>query len=459
MTTQGPRLIFRFVVPTTAELLAQRLRSYRRESGWLVGEVWHELSPIRDSEDTQGHTKLLLTDHTDGAGTVYPASIRYALDDLQPWLAARVSLIVYAYLHSQAVISYTYQVLSNLFTDYPETGRAEYSVPFVLKELPENLHGEYAKLINWFERHGGSRVNPLRHVWDYAGREPDMSERDYPAVTWLLDTSAGTFSTWLLASWPDSDPIQLELVTLRLGRLRQDRASTREDGSINLIMGGSCQYGESEQHFGLEEMLTPVIRLVLLPLTADRVEARLSWRLDCDGLRAHLVNVLDAIAARWPELRRTIQGPIAPTPQPQTYRDLFTAGLSSITAGRDVMLDRIVPEPLRWRPPTAIGGPIEPTPEILANLERLRQERLGQASQAPPRVRTRTIEKAKSAKYGTDFDLSYDDVKRIVTQAKAWLSAGGKLPEFYRSMGPKDTDAGYFTLGTLRKWLRDPCFE
>jgi hypothetical protein len=222
--------------------------------------------------------------------------------------------------------------------------------------------------------------------------------------------------------------------------LRQDRASTREDGSINLVMGGSCQYGESEQHFGLEEMLTPVIRLVLLPLTADRVEARLSWRLDCDGLRAHLVNVLDAIAARWPELRRTIQGPIAPTHKSITYSPRPTLS-----------------RPYPWK--NSFGGPIEPTPQVLANWKRLQQESLGRAPLAAPPAGTRTIEKAKSAKYGTYRVLSYDDVKEIVTRGKAWQSRGGKMPEFYKSLGLRETDDGYFTLATLRKWLRDPCFE
>lgn len=358
MTKQGPRLIFRILAPTTAELLAQRLRSYRRESGWLVGDVWHELSPIRESEDTQGHTRLLQTEHTDGAGTVYPASIRYTLDDLQPWGAARVSLIIYAYLHSHAVIAYVYQVISNLLAEYPDSGRLEYSVPFVLRELPQDLHGDYSELISWFERQGGRRINPLRHVWEYAGREPDMSKKDYPAVTWILDTPAGMFSTWLLASWPDSEPIEIELVTLHLGQMRQDQPA-RADGSINLVMGGSCGYGDFGEHWTLEEMPEPVIRLVLLPLAADRVEVRLTWRLDCDGLRAHLVSVLDAIAARWPELRRTIQGPIAPSPQPQTYRDLLPDGLR-ITPAQDP-------------PAGALSG--APTREEFPNWEELQRER------------------------------------------------------------------------------------
>lgn len=431
MTIQGPRLIFRILAPTTAELLAQRLRSYRRESGWLVGDVWHELSPIRESEDTQGHTRLLQTEHTDGAGTVYPASIRYTLDDLQPWGAARVSLIIYAYLHSYAVIAYVYQVISNLLAEYPDTGRLEYSVPFVLAELPQDLHGDYSELISWFERQGGRRINPLRHVWKYAGREPDMGKKDYPAVTWIQDTSAGTFATWLLASWPEAEPIEIELVTLHLGRLWQDPPA-RADGSINLVMGGSCGYGDFGEHWTLEEMPEPVIRLVLLPLAADRVEVRLTWRLDCDGLRAHLVSVLDAIAARWPELRRTIRGPLAPSPQPQT--------------------------PAPWEVPLE-NQRIEPTPHILANWERLQREGINVVSQTtPPASRPPSIEKAKSAKYGTGRDLTYDDVKEIITQCNAWTARGGKVSAFYKFKG-KETGDGSFALETLRKWLTDPRFE
>lgn len=431
MTIQGPRLTFRILVPTTAELLAQRLRSYRRESGWLVGDVAHELSPIRESEDTQGHTRVLQTEHTDGAGTAYPASIRYMLDDLQPWGAARVSLIIYAYLHSHAVIAYVYQVISNLLAEYPDIGRLEYSVPFVLRELAQDLHGEYSELISWFERQGGRRINPLRHVWEYAGREPDMGKKDYPSITWILDTNAGTFSTWLLASWPEAEPIEIELVTLLLGRLWQDQPA-RADGSINLVMGGSCQYGDFGIDWALEEMPEPVIRLVLLPLAAGRVEARLTWRLDCDGLRAHLVSVLDAIAARWPELRRTIQGPIAPSPLPRTLAP--------------------------WEVPLE-DQRIEPTPQILANWERMQQEGLNRVTQTtPPGKRPPSIEKAKSAKYGTNRDLAYDDVKEIVSQCNAWTDRGGKVSAFYEFKG-KETGDGSFTLETLRKWLRDPRFK
>lgn len=390
MTTQGPRLTFRVLVDTTAELLAPRLRSYRRESKWLVGDVWHELSPIRESEDTHGHTKLLLTEHTDAAGTVYPPSIRYMLDNLQPPQAARVLLTMDSYLHDHAVVSYTYQVFSNLMADYP-TAQVEYFVPFALIELAENLHRDYNELIDLVERLGGRQEQSLRHVMGYGSitsiLTPDARESDSPVVTWILNTSADTFATWLLASWPESKPIKLDTVTLFLGQLREHpRAGgspwvhvkpghpppARADGPINLVMRGNLGYGDFGEAFTLEQMPDPVIRLALLPLAAERVEARLTWRMDSDGLRAHLVSVLDAIAARWPELRRTIQGPLAPSPQPQTYRDLFNDELriTSITSARDRMLDRIVPEATAQYTVPAIPQPIELDARRAAQIER-----------------------------------------------------------------------------------------
>lgn len=381
MTTQGPRLTFRVLVDTTADLLAPRLRSYRRESGWLVGDVWHELSPIRESEDTHGHTKLLLTEHTDATGALYPPSIRYILDDLQPPQAARVLLTIYSYLHSHAVVSYTYQVFSSLMADYP-AAQVEYLVPFVLKELSENLHKDYSELIDLVERLGGRQEQSLRHVMGYGSiaaiLAPDARKSDLPIVTWILDTNAGTFATWLLASWPESAPIGLDTVTLFLGQLRQEQPA-RANGPVGLVMRGHLAYGDFSEAFTLEQMPDPVIHLALFPLAADRVEARLTWRMDSDGLRVHLVSVLDAIVARWPELRRTIQGPLAPSPKPQTYREVLTDELR-ITRARDRMLDRIVPE---QEPPANAAQPAPwvplsgaPTREEFPNWEELQQARL-----------------------------------------------------------------------------------
>lgn len=102
---------------------------------------------------------------------------------------------------------------------------------------------------------------------------------------------------------------------------------------------------------------------------------------------------------------------------------------------------------------------IEPTPQILANWERRQQEGINVVSQAPtPASRPPSIEKAKSAKYGTGRDLTYDDVKEIVTQCNAWTARGGKVSAFYKFKG-KETGDGSFALETLRKWLTDPRFE
>lgn len=301
----GPRLTFEIRANTTAALLAQRLLTYRRGMPWLVGDVQHELSPIRDSEDTQGHTKVLLTAHTDGAGTSYPAPIRYVLDDLDPPQAARVLLTIHCYLNSHAVIAYMGQILSNLVADYPAANVA-FVVPFALRELAEDLRGEYAELIDWVERQGGRRLAGLRHVWGWGSfSAKGLADYDTQAAIWILNTSAETFRDWLQISWPEAQPIETDGATLFLGRLQ---LAPGPGGTVGLEVRGSWAIGDLDTKYTLERMPDPVISFAFVPLAADRVEVRMGWRLDLDGIRAHLVKVVDAIAARWPELRDTIQG-------------------------------------------------------------------------------------------------------------------------------------------------------
>jgi hypothetical protein len=56
-------------------------------------------------------------------------------------------------------------------------------------------------------------------------------------------------------------------------------------------------------------------------------------------------------------------------------------------------------------------------------------------------------------RYGTDKNLSRMDVKNIVKRCKAFTESGGKVTEFWR-----DYNENKYSLGTLRKWLKDKSF-
>lgn len=61
--------------------------------------------------------------------------------------------------------------------------------------------------------------------------------------------------------------------------------------------------------------------------------------------------------------------------------------------------------------------------------------------------------------YGSDRDLTIDQVRDIVRRCREYTARGGKVTEFYRHEGMTDTERGYYSLETLRGWLKDPRFR
>lgn len=61
-------------------------------------------------------------------------------------------------------------------------------------------------------------------------------------------------------------------------------------------------------------------------------------------------------------------------------------------------------------------------------------------------------------KYGTNRDLTFEDVKAIVTRCRAFQERGGKVPDFYDQLNLDPFGPRYFELETLRGWLKDPKF-
>ena len=61
-------------------------------------------------------------------------------------------------------------------------------------------------------------------------------------------------------------------------------------------------------------------------------------------------------------------------------------------------------------------------------------------------------------KYGTNRDMTIDEVRKIVNNCRSYMNQGGNAPEFYRqyckNSGPKS-----FALETLRSWLKKPKFS
>ncbi len=61
-------------------------------------------------------------------------------------------------------------------------------------------------------------------------------------------------------------------------------------------------------------------------------------------------------------------------------------------------------------------------------------------------------------KYGTNRDLSFEDVKAIVARCKAFQERGGKVPSFYDMQNITPGEPRSYELETLRGWLKDPRF-
>lgn len=67
---------------------------------------------------------------------------------------------------------------------------------------------------------------------------------------------------------------------------------------------------------------------------------------------------------------------------------------------------------------------------------------------------TLSSEDVTGQRYGTDRDLTIDDVRTIVARCLVFKRQGGKVTEFYRR---ENTDS--YTLETLRSWLKDKRFR
>ena len=65
----------------------------------------------------------------------------------------------------------------------------------------------------------------------------------------------------------------------------------------------------------------------------------------------------------------------------------------------------------------------------------------------------------QGGRYGTNRDLTFEDVARIVKRCRAWQKRGGKVPDFYRSRDITPGGAGFYELSTLRSWLYSEKFK
>lgn len=65
----------------------------------------------------------------------------------------------------------------------------------------------------------------------------------------------------------------------------------------------------------------------------------------------------------------------------------------------------------------------------------------------------------KGGKYGTDRDLTFDDVQAIVKRCRNFQEGGGKVPDFYNSLNLDPNGPRYYALDTLRGWLKNPKFK
>jgi hypothetical protein len=61
-------------------------------------------------------------------------------------------------------------------------------------------------------------------------------------------------------------------------------------------------------------------------------------------------------------------------------------------------------------------------------------------------------------KFGTCRDLTANDVQAIVDRCRAFMDDGGKVPDFYDQLNIAPGESRFFTLETLRGWLKDPRF-
>ena len=61
-------------------------------------------------------------------------------------------------------------------------------------------------------------------------------------------------------------------------------------------------------------------------------------------------------------------------------------------------------------------------------------------------------------KYGTNRDLSFEDVKAIFARCKAFQGRGGKVPSFYDMQNITPGEPRSYELETLKGWLKKPKF-
>lgn len=66
---------------------------------------------------------------------------------------------------------------------------------------------------------------------------------------------------------------------------------------------------------------------------------------------------------------------------------------------------------------------------------------------------------SQKRRYGTNRDLTEEDVKTYVSRFFQFRAQGGKLPEFYHSLNLDPSEPRYFELETLRSWTKNPKFK
>ena len=184
----------------------------------------------------------------------------------------------------------------------------------------------------------------------------------------------------------------------------------------------------------------------LSPTPAARVMLMISARLHSSTVLDHVYDVLKLLRASYPNVSVELA---------ETSKMFVDRDEALLPCDYDFLITPVI----------SLGGQsIEPAQEPPPR-RRSSGHGVGRPVQRPAAKKTtttrhtRNIEKAKSAKYGTERDLTYDDVKEIVTRCKAYQARGGKVPAFYRSLKLNETGPRAFTLETLRKWLKNPYFE
>jgi hypothetical protein len=112
--------------------------------------------------------------------------------------------------------------------------------------------------------------------------------------------------------------------------------------------------------------------------------------------------------------------------------------------------------PARTPIPQDAQGQDPPTPQLEAKAVELEEPAALATQEAPGDALTAS--KPARRRYGANHDLTLEDVRTIVGQCRAAQARGFSATEFYDGYGFDPGGRGYFTLETLRYWLKQDKF-